>query len=395
VSVSGGSGVSVSGGADRSTPGVTIVVPTIGRPSLRALLRSLAVATGPLPRRILVVDDRRRRDAPLLDGGLPARLAGRLTVLSGGAAGPAAARNLGWRAAEDDWIAFLDDDVVVDGDWLERLAADLASAADDVAGVQGDLTVPRPIGRAPTDWERNVIGLEHARWATADLAYRRCVLERLAGFDERFPRAYREDADLGLRVTADGWRIVQGNRRVTHPVRPAGPWTSVRLQAGNADDALMRAKHGPGWQQRAGAPTGRRPRHLAITAAGVAALAGLATGRRLVATLGLATWAVGTAEFAWARIAPGPRNPAEVATMLATSLVLPVAATGHWLRGWVAVGGDLAGRGRTRQRPAVGGDLAGRGRTRQRPAVGGDLAGRGRTRQRPAVGGDLAGRGRT
>ncbi|MGH8903517.1 MAG: glycosyltransferase family 2 protein, partial [Egibacteraceae bacterium] len=249
---------------------VTVVVPTLGRPSLRTLLGSLVAATGPLSRRILLVDDRPRCDGPLLDGGVPARLAGRVVVLPGRAAGPAAARNIGWRAADTGWIAFLDDDVVVDGDWLERLAGDLARAADDVAGVQGRLVVPRPAGRAPTDWERNVTGLERALWATADLAYRRCVLERLGGFDERFPRAYREDADLGLRVTAAGWRIVWGTRRITHPVRPADRWTSVRLQAGNADDALMRAKHGPGWRQRAGIPAGRRPRHLAITAAGLA-----------------------------------------------------------------------------------------------------------------------------
>jgi histidinol-phosphate phosphatase family protein len=316
---------------------VTVVVPTLGRRSLRTLLDSLAGSTGPLPKRIVLVDDRRRRDESLLDFDVPARLTGRVAVLDGRAAGPAAARNVGWRVADTEWIAFLDDDVAVDSDWLERLADDVAGADGDVAGIQGRLVVPRPVGRAPTDWERNVIGLERARWATADLTYRRCVLERLGGFDERFPRAYREDADLGLRVTAAGWRIVPGTRGVTHPVRPVGPWTSVRLQAGNADDALMRAKHGQSWRRRAGVPAGRRPRHLAVTAAGLVGLAGLAAGRRQVAALGFVMWGIGTAEFAWSRIAPGPRNPTEVATMLATSAVLPAAATGHWVRGWLRV----------------------------------------------------------
>jgi hypothetical protein len=58
----------------------------------------------------------------------------------------------------------------------------------------------------------------------------------VGGFDERFPRAYREDADLGLRVTCAGWHIVVGTRSVEHPVRPAGWRQSIRSQRGNADD---------------------------------------------------------------------------------------------------------------------------------------------------------------
>lgn len=46
-----------------------------------------------------------------------------------------------------------------------------------------------------------------------------------------------------------------------------------------------------------------------------------------------AGWLLGTAELAWARIAPGPRTPREVATMLWTSAVMPFAATFWWLRG--------------------------------------------------------------
>ncbi|NEC66234.1 transferase, partial [Streptomyces sp. SID9727] len=42
-----------------------------------------------------------------------------------------------------------------------------------------------------------------------------------------------------------------------------------------------------------------------------------------------ALWAAGTAEFAWARIAPGPRTGTEVATMLATSVVIPPLAVLH------------------------------------------------------------------
>jgi hypothetical protein len=325
-----------------------VVVPTVGRPSLAALLAGLASGPGPLPGRVVLVDDRpaaERARRPLIGGTagsaepvletIPPELDGRVLAVSGTAAGPAAARNLGWRAAAAAWVAFLDDDVVPIGDWRSRLAEDIAGAPEEVAGSQGQVRVPAPAGRRPTDWERNVRGLERALWATADLAYRRSALAGVGGFDERFPRAYREDADLGLRLTRAGWRIQPGRRRVTHPVRPADPLVSVRLQAGNADDVLAFALHGRGWREAAGVPAGRRPRHLAITAAAATGIAGLLLGRRRLAAVGLAAWLAGTAELAWARIAPGPRTPAEVATMLGTSALLPPAASLHWLGGVV------------------------------------------------------------
>lgn len=326
--------------APAQRPDVAVVVPTVGRPSLRRLLTSLADAAGPLPATVVLVDDRRDATTTLLDGPVPARLRDRLTVLTGAGRGPAAARNVGWRSVTTPWVAFLDDDVEVAGDWLARLADDLA-VGGDVAATQGRIVVPRPAGRAPTDWERNVAGLEHARWATADMAYRRRALIAVGGFDERFPRAYREDADLALRVTGRGWRIVAGGRTVTHPVRPAGPWVSVQLQRGNADDALMRARHGAGWRGDAGVPRGARRRHLLTTAAALTAGAAALRGRWRPTAAAGATWAALTVHFAWRRIAPGPRSAREVTTMLATSAAIPPAAVWHWMRGWV----DVARRG--------------------------------------------------
>jgi HAD superfamily hydrolase (TIGR01662 family) len=308
-----------------------VVVPTTGRPSLARLLRSLAHADGPAPERVLLVDDRRDRSAPLPTGRDHPGL--RIEVLPGPARGPAAARNVGWRAATAPWVAFLDDDVVVEPRWRAALAADLRALSPGVAGSQGWITVPLPAGRRPTDWERNVAGLEQAAWATADMAYRRGALERLGGFDERFPRAYREDADLALRALRAGWRLERGTRGAVHPVRPAGWGVSVGLQAGNADDALMRALHGPGWREDAAAPPGRLRASVATTAAGIGALGLLAARRRAGAAALAGAWAAATAGFAWQRIAPGPRAAGEIGRMLVTSALIPPAATLHRARG--------------------------------------------------------------
>ncbi|MBZ4322905.1 glycosyltransferase family 2 protein [Streptomyces huiliensis] len=312
-----------------------VVIPTVGRPCLADCLDALASSAGPEPREVVVVDDRRgpRHARPPLPLAALGTLRPRASVLSAGGHGPAAARNAGWRAVDSPWVVFLDDDVRVGPAWRDDLAGDLLRAGPDVAGVQGVIEVPLPSGRRPTDWERNTAGLADARWATADMAYRTAVLEAVGGFDERFPRAFREDADLALRVLAAGRRLERGTRTTRHPVRPAGPWVSVRTQAGNADDALMRRLHGSDWWERAGAPRGRLRGHAMVTAAGTLAAALAVSGHPGAGAAAAVGWALGTAEFAWARIAPGPRTASEVAAMLATSTVIPPLAVCHRLRG--------------------------------------------------------------
>src|SRR5690606_13840999 len=109
----------------------TVVVPTTGRDNLFTLLHTLAHGRGPAPTEVLVVDDRPTSHAPeplpLPELGLPVR-----RLVSGGR-GPAAARNVGWRAATTDWVAFLDDDVLPSQDWPARLVDDLVGLDADVA----------------------------------------------------------------------------------------------------------------------------------------------------------------------------------------------------------------------------------------------------------------------
>ncbi|HXV04776.1 MAG TPA: HAD-IIIA family hydrolase [Solirubrobacterales bacterium] len=286
---------------------VDVVVPTAGRPSLRRLLAALEPQREGLGRILVVEDDGR---------------------------GPAAARNRGWRGSGAEWVAFLDDDVVPGPDWARRLSADLEGLPAAVAGSQGRLRVPLPEERRPTDWERNVAGLEGAPWISADIAYRRVALESVGGFDERFRRAYREDTDLAMRLLRRGWQIVRGERAAEHPVPPAGFWVSVGRQRGNADDVLMRALHGRHWRAWGGAPAGRLRRHLLATGSLLAAAAAAGSGRRRAGAALAGAWLALSGELALGRIAPGPRDREEVGRMLATGAVLPLAASWWWALGW-------------------------------------------------------------
>jgi len=287
----------------REAAGWAVVVPTLGRPSLQVLLQSLADQHH-LPDELVVVDDRPDGgpdldvDLPVLDVNDPQReQRPRVQVLRGRGRGPAHARNVGWQASRSPWVVFVDDDVVLPPTWSEQLLTDLAGAGDEVGGVQARIDVPLPAGRRPTDWERGTAGLAGALWVTADMAYRREALVEVGGFDERFPRAYREDADLALRIRRSGWRLMRGQRRTTHPVRSADDWYSVRVQAGNADDPLMRRLHGRRWRELALVPSGRLPRHVATTASLLGAALAAGAGRRRAATVCALAWAGLTVEF--------------------------------------------------------------------------------------------------
>ncbi|BCI52066.1 haloacid dehalogenase [Mycolicibacterium litorale] len=313
---------------EAATASFSIVVPTIGRESLYRLLSALEAENGPPPDAVILVDDRPGGPELRVDSSLA------VTVLRSGGRGPAAARNTGWRATRTRWVCFVDDDVVPQPGWLAALAADLRGAdASGAAGTQAVIEVPVTQGRRATDDEKRTQRLADARWITADMAYRRDVLVAVGGFDERFPRAYREDSDIALRITVEGNAIVQGARRSTHPVAKATLMSSVRAQIGNRDNALMRRKFGRRWRSEVGEGRGRLPAHTATSAAAAVALLGAVTGRRRAAAGGAAAWAALTLEFAARRWFAGPRTVGEAGRMLLTSALIPPVAVYHRLRG--------------------------------------------------------------
>lgn len=90
---------------------VAAIIPTIGRPELARAVRSVLEQTEAV--HPIVVLDRPELAAQVTEqlDGLPHQL-----ILTAGATGGAAARNIGVRVAQEDVIAFLDDD----DEWLPR-----------------------------------------------------------------------------------------------------------------------------------------------------------------------------------------------------------------------------------------------------------------------------------
>src|SRR5579884_3099729 len=178
---------------------VSIVVPTYKRPDLldRCLGALCNQTLDAAQYEIIIVDDAPGGEARSVVERWAERGRPRVVyLLVTDRHGPAAARNIGWRAAQGEIIAFTDDDCIPAPDWL---TAGLRCFEDEgVAGAWGRIVVPLP--PVPTDYEKSVAGLERAPLATANCFYRRRVLEEVGGFDERFTRAWREDSDLQFAI---------------------------------------------------------------------------------------------------------------------------------------------------------------------------------------------------
>jgi GT2 family glycosyltransferase len=233
-----------------------------------------------------------------------------------GAHGPATARNVGWRAAAADKIAFTDDDCTPQRGWLTGGLAALASGCD---AAWGRLEMPLPPN--PTDYERNAAGLATAIFVTANCFCRRRVLEIVGGFDERFTAAWREDSDLYFSLLEHGFCVRHAaDARVVHPVRPAGWGISLRQQKKSEFDALLYKKHRRLYQERI---PRLPPEYYASVGSFAAAIAAGVAGQKLAGAVFLTIWLGLTLHFCVRRLRQTSRAPSHVAEMLLTSALIP------------------------------------------------------------------------
>jgi GT2 family glycosyltransferase len=181
-------------------------------------------------------------------------------------AGPAQARNVGAAEASAEVIAFVDADVEVHRDALQR--ARRAFAADPgLVAVFGSYD-DRPADPAPISRFRNLLhhhvhssspGPAETFWAGIG-AIRRDAFLAAGGFDaSRYPEPAIEDIELGMRLVADGasialdpqirgthlkrWSLIEMVR--TDLLRRGIPWVRLQLESGRTSGALNL-----GWRHR-------------------------------------------------------------------------------------------------------------------------------------------------
>jgi glycosyltransferase involved in cell wall biosynthesis len=236
-----------------AAPILSVVVPVRNDPErLRACLLSIAASTL-REHEVVVVDDASTDKTADVAAGLGARV-----VRQGERTGPAAARNHGVAEARGALVLFVDADVCVHPDTLERVVAgfeedprtdalfgsyDLSPGAPNFLSQYKNLfhhyVHQRSGGVATTFW-------------TGCGAIRRSVFLEAGGFDVRYRRPAIEDIELGVRLVRAGHRIVvRKDVQATHlkrwtlvglltsDVRDRGvPWTELILREGRAPNDL-------------------------------------------------------------------------------------------------------------------------------------------------------------
>ena len=257
--------------------GLTVVIPTYMRSEgLERCLEDLAAQDTDEPFEVVIV---LQAHPPGSAEALQKRFGDRLQLVCltfPEGLGTSRARNVGWRKARGDIIAFTEDDVRLPRHWVRAL---LAFYEDESVGAVGGFVdhpghfnplrnaVYRILGltssRYKIDWGGfNVGPTAHpdrdllAGWLSGgNMSFRRSAIERAGGFDEAIGTFWHEDADLSHRVARLGWRMLS-TRKMTvehYPSAIGRPPLHVQMRERERTRVLFVWKaigHKPFWRAR-------------------------------------------------------------------------------------------------------------------------------------------------
>jgi GT2 family glycosyltransferase len=213
-------------------PAASIVIITKDRPAELAAamtaVRALTDVEG--EHEVIVVYDGERPSAAALAGA---------RVIAGPGEGFAGARNAGLAAARGEIVCFTDDDCVPSPGWVDAAISHLRAHPEQV-GVQG------PINSAPWDplyaHSMRLEGPIKTSFWTANIAYRRALLDELGGFDPRLS-GVGEDTDLSLRALARGPIGWAERMCVEHTPKPVSFRQIAQRGARARQEALLHELH--------------------------------------------------------------------------------------------------------------------------------------------------------
>jgi len=172
--------------------------------------------------------------------------------------------NHGISKAHGEWIALLNNDAIVEPDWLEQLAKHgdttrgvgmvgskiLFADPPDVIDKAGHLIYwdGQNRGRGTMEIDAGQYDAdEEILWPDACAAlYHRRVFEETGGFDESL-FAYGDDADLGMRARLLGWKAWYASKAVVHHLHSAtaGVYSPLKVMLVERNRLLLAIKNFP------------------------------------------------------------------------------------------------------------------------------------------------------
>ncbi|MCU0666197.1 MAG: glycosyltransferase [Candidatus Omnitrophica bacterium] len=149
-------------------------------------------------------------------------------------AGPAAARNTGWKSAKGEIVFFTDSDCLPSLAWVKNLVKYYEDAQVACAGGSYDIANPQNLLASLIHEE---IMLRHAKMplrvkalGSYNFSARKIILEETGGFNQQYPMASGEDNDLSYKIIKKGYALIfDKNVKVCH-YHPENPIKYLRTQ---------------------------------------------------------------------------------------------------------------------------------------------------------------------
>ena len=211
-------------------PKISIVIPTLGRATLIRTLDTLAAVRGFDAAEVLVVGDWNEREVAERVQAILKRHPNVRHVPAAFPTGDSSRKkNLGWQTARADMVVFIDDDVVMAPDWLERLMEPFADP--EIGWVSGPALVPddiSPMARlAGTTLASIAAGYVAERYTSGRSAPRPAKWSRLIGCNMAWRKSVLQETDgfsadfwPGEEMKASHDAAARGRRFVFHPGAP-------------------------------------------------------------------------------------------------------------------------------------------------------------------------------
>lgn len=132
-----------------------------------------------------------------------------------------AKRTYGATQAKGEWLAFLDNDMQPEPDWL--IEASRFFDEESIGGIEGQTLIPQ-IDRPTLTYKGLLRVVNPGGYQSCNIFFRKSDFFATEGYSKEFPW-YLEDTDAAWSILDLKKEIIfAGKAKATHPVPPAAPW---------------------------------------------------------------------------------------------------------------------------------------------------------------------------